>query len=626
MKKLPIIGWLFALLLSGLLLSVPAKNVFAQKPDTLRPKNILMLFALEPGQPLYEKIVEGIKQRIVTDYPYPVNFYMDFLEFSRFRNEEHLIEYFEYTKKKYSGIQFDLLVSIGPNLYPVIKKYGSPLLDSLPTLCFELNFPSLNKLYSLQSKNETGVFLDLDFDKHIQFALELMPDTRNIYVFSGSSDLDRKYAEAFEQALRGFGNKYKITGFAGLGIPRLIDAVQKLPGNSIIFFTTYQSDTSGNTYYGREIIKAIAGFSNAPIFVMFDNAIEGTVGGLVVNTAQLGDKLGGVTVRILKGESPESIGNYHSNFFSYIFDWNQLKKWNISEKSLPQGSILLNRERSFFDKYRSYIFTAVTFLVFQSLLLIYIILLFRKQKKLSGIITDKDNRYKLLVDHNRLSKLSEFTASLSHELNQPLTAILSSSQASLRYLKKGEIDTQLFEEILGNIVEDVKRASAIILSLRRMIKKDSKEKSRIGVNGIVNEVLLLFRGQSTVQDIIIERENGTEEQYVYADSVLIQQVILNLLLNASEALEKKTGGSRKILLRTKLLDGFVNVSVLDNGPGIPASIKNDIFNPFFTTKNNGMGIGLAICRSIIEDHEGTLQCEDNLSGGAVFTFKLRAVE
>jgi two-component system, LuxR family, sensor kinase FixL len=259
-------------------------------------------------------------------------------------------------------------------------------------------------------------------------------------------------------------------------------------------------------------------------------------------------------------------------------------------------------------------------------LLIVYLLFFYKKQKLQGItILNQENRYKRLVDFNRLSEMSELTASLSHQLNQPLTAILSSSQASLRFINNDKFEKELFIEIITNIVEDVKRASEIIKSLRSMMKKENIEKKRVNVNKIAADVFLLVNSQASINDIIFESQFDDKDPFIYADSLLIQQVILNLLRNAAGELENITKNNKKILLRTKVQNDIVNVSVTDNGPGILDIYNKSIFKPFFTTKSDGLGIGLAICKSIIEEHEGEIKFENNQSAGVTFSFKLKTV-
>jgi signal transduction histidine kinase len=618
---------LTVLLFIVLLICVPAKRMLSQNSESnLKTKNILILFALEPGTPVYDKIFDNIKSHLRRNYPNPLNFCVEYLQLSRFADDKHVSEFFEYFNKKYETSGFDLFITIGPNVNPYIEKFCSPYTEKLPRVSLDFSYPPYNQKDTLKGKNEAFINIDLDFEKNIQTALNILPDTKNIFLVAGSSAMDMRMLKNYALFTDKLSGKIKITILSGLPFKNLINQLSSLPEKSIVFMPTYQQDSLGASYYGAEIIRLVNNYTKAPIFTLFDAAMGGTIGGSLISTSAIGEKISETSIRILNGENTESIATYHSDFNKYIFEWKQLRKWNISEKNLPAGSVVLNREYTFFEVYYIYMIFAFVFMMLETLLLIYIIYLYRTQKKQAVIIKNQENRYKELVDFNKLLELSEITASLSHQLNQPLTAILSSSQASLRFLKNEDYNKQIIEEILNNIVEDVKRASEIIISLRNMLKKEDKELKRININKCILDVYNLFISQASIHDIILESDFDEKEPFVLANSTLIQQVILNLLLNASEELQNKTGGNKKIFLKTEVLDGCIKTSVSDTGKGIGEDLRKDIFKPFFTTKSNGLGIGLAICRSIIEDHSGKLSYETNENGGATFSFNLKTVK
>jgi signal transduction histidine kinase len=605
---------------------VGSNDTYSQQTEkTLKTKNILVLFSLEPGTPVYDNIIENFKSHIRKNYPNPMSFCIDYVQFSRFNDDKHLAEFFEHFNNKYEDSKFDLFVTIGPNLNPLIDKYGCPFADLVPRVSLDFCYPPLYHNDYLIRKNETFINIDFDFEKNVQGALNILPDTKNIFLVAGCSAFDMRMLKNYTLATDKLANKYNVTIYSGLPLNILQKKLSTLPENSVVFLPSYQLDSLGATYYGAEICRLVANYTSAPIFTLFDVAMNNNIGGALISASTIGEKISETSIRILNGEKPESIPQYHSDFNKFIFEWKELKKWNVNEKNLPEGCIVVNREYSFFEEYIGFIIAVIIFVVIETLLLIYLFYLNAKQKKQAAIILKHENRYKELVDFNRLSELSEITASLSHQLNQPLTAILSSSQASLRFLKNDKFEKLLFEEIMNNIVEDVKRASAIIISLRSMMKKEIREKKRENINKIAFDVYSLFDSQASINDIHVDTQFDESVPFVSADSTLIQQVILNLLLNAAESLEEKEG-NKNILLTTKVQDDYVTISVADNGKGIDKSLEDDIFKPFFTTKSKGLGIGLAICKTIVEDHEGKLHFANNETGGAIFSFKLRVIK
>jgi signal transduction histidine kinase len=227
-----------------------------------------------------------------------------------------------------------------------------------------------------------------------------------------------------------------------------------------------------------------------------------------------------------------------------------------------------------------------------------------------------------LVRVQRLAHVNELTASLAHELNQPLTGILSSAQAALRFLQSPTPDPNLFRKILQNIVEDDKRAAGVIRSLRSLVKGEVKEKERLNINEVLSDLLPLFRSESIIRNVEIKTDFDTLLPPVLGDKVQLQQVVLNLIMNATEAMSQTSPQQRIIILRTQPKDNTIRVAVQDFGPGIDSAKLSDIWQPFFTTKTTGLGIGLSICSSIISAHGGRIWAENNPDGGATFSFEL----
>ncbi len=227
-----------------------------------------------------------------------------------------------------------------------------------------------------------------------------------------------------------------------------------------------------------------------------------------------------------------------------------------------------------------------------------------------------------LLRVQRLTRLSELTASLSHELNQPLAAILSSAQAALRFLKSATPDLDLFRTILENIVEDNKRAAGVIRSLRSLVKREVKEKEPLNMNEVLGDFLSLFRSEAIIRNVEIKTDFDNSLPPVCGDKVQLQQVVLNLVMNATEAMSHIPPQQRRIILGTHATGDHIQVTVRDSGPGIDSAKLHDIWQPFFTTKGTGLGIGLSVCTSIVQAHGGRIWAENNPDGGATFLFEL----
>jgi PAS domain S-box-containing protein len=227
-----------------------------------------------------------------------------------------------------------------------------------------------------------------------------------------------------------------------------------------------------------------------------------------------------------------------------------------------------------------------------------------------------------LAHTNRLSMLGELTASLAHEINQPIAAAIASAGACLRWLDREQPELERAREAVVRIKEDGKRAADIISGLKAFYKKDgSPQRVLLDINEVVREMLVLLHREAERHAVAMRTELGTDLPAVRADRVQMQQVLMNLMVNAMEAMSESGGELR---IRTRAGDGGVMVSVSDTGEGIPEDKLEQIFNAFVTTKPAGTGMGLAISRTIVESHDGRLWAEANGVRGATFHFTLAA--
>jgi signal transduction histidine kinase/putative methionine-R-sulfoxide reductase with GAF domain len=228
-----------------------------------------------------------------------------------------------------------------------------------------------------------------------------------------------------------------------------------------------------------------------------------------------------------------------------------------------------------------------------------------------------------LAHFTRVTTIGALTVSLAHELNQPLTGILANAQAALRLLEATPPDLVEIRRILADIVADDKRAGEVIRGLRSLLRKDNVPFSLCDVNGLIRGVARLLSSDAIIRNVTVRLELDPHPMLVSGDGVQLQQVVLNLLLNAMEAMAECTEGRRAITVRTERPEAdTVHVSVLDAGLGLRQDMHDLLFEPFYTTKPSGVGMGLAISKSIIEAHGGRIWATDNAPTGAIFHFAL----
>jgi C4-dicarboxylate-specific signal transduction histidine kinase len=299
-----------------------------------------------------------------------------------------------------------------------------------------------------------------------------------------------------------------------------------------------------------------------------------------------------------------------------------MQRWSISEASLPLGSTIYFRELTVWEQYRAAILLIFAALLFQGALIGGLIYEHRRRH-----LAEIQSRSAILelVYMNRLATAAQLSASLSHEVNQPLTGIVTRASAALNWLRREKPDIEKAGDALQNIVQAAQRASGIVGSVRSMFKKESGERTPVDINDTILTVLAIVRIDMRGAGVNLQLKLQDDLPVVMADEVQLQQVVLNLVMNAIEAMQ--SGQPRELQIQTEQFEsGLVHVLVGDTGPGISVSDLDQIFKPLFTTKSRGMGMGLSICRSIIEAHGGRIWVSPESPHGAIFHIELPTKE
>jgi len=227
----------------------------------------------------------------------------------------------------------------------------------------------------------------------------------------------------------------------------------------------------------------------------------------------------------------------------------------------------------------------------------------------------------------RLTTMGAMTASIAHEINQPLAAIVANSSAAQRFLSLAPPDLEEVRGALRDIANDGQRASQVIGSVRAIFKRENQGKGRLAVNDVIEDILTLVRGEIRKHGVVVKCDLSPSLPYVEADRTQLQQVLMNLIMNAVEAMASLTDRERRLAVRSGVLDDKnIVIAIEDSGAGISLSDKDRIFDAFYTTKSEGMGMGLFICRSIVESHGGRLSASPGEHCGSVFQVVLPSSE
>jgi C4-dicarboxylate-specific signal transduction histidine kinase len=285
---------------------------------------------------------------------------------------------------------------------------------------------------------------------------------------------------------------------------------------------------------------------------------------------------------------------------------------------LPPGSEIYFREPSAWDAYKAHILVITAALFLQASLIGW--LLHERQYRRRAERAARDTMSEL-TQLNRMASAGELSGTIAHEVNQPITGMVMRANAAMRWLSGDNPDIDRARAAMGQVVEAGHRASDVVTSVRAMFRKDTQEKVPVDINKLIRSVLGLVYMDLRKRSIESQMHLGEHLPPVIGNEVQLQQVILNLVMNAIEAMGATE--SRVLSIKSaRTLQKTVHVSIEDTGNGIDPSDMDRIFKPLFTTKARGMGMGLSICRSIIESHDGRIWASAGASQGSIFQFEL----
>jgi signal transduction histidine kinase len=353
----------------------------------------------------------------------------------------------------------------------------------------------------------------------------------------------------------------------------------------------------------------------AVVFLLLADLGSGVIGGAVYTRRGLGVRAAEIARLVLDGTRPQDIPVEQAPLVP-TFDWRQIQRWTIDASRLPTGSDIRFKAPTVWELYRWYIIGTISVVALQTFLI-------------GGLLVERVWRHRAereaqrtrdsLAHLGRVSVMGELAASLAHELNQPLTGILGNARAASRLLDADPDPLPKVKKILADIVEDDRRAGDMITGIRELVSKRTSERTTVDVNDVVQGVSKLVTSDSIVRQVSIGLELAPAALMVEGNRVQLQQMILNLIVNALEAASAGERVPHRVVISTDLSDRQgVHLVVRDNGPGLVAGEEGRLFEPFYTTKESGMGMGLAIVRSIVESHDGRVWAANAASRGAEF--------
>jgi signal transduction histidine kinase len=600
--------------LAVLLLAVPA---------TAEPrKTILFVFDETPDLPGLAAINRSLRENFKAEFGGDVELWSESLDLSQFKDPGYDGLLRDYFSRKYANNHPDLIVAVMQPSLDFLLRDNQSLFPGVPIVFCGIDSSYLEE-HPLPP-TVTGVAIKRDYAPTIDIALRLQPETQNLFVVGGTAEFDRQIQAIARRDLAPYEDRVRITYLTDLPMPELLAVVAELPEKSAILYLTVFADGANRAFVPHDALAQIAGTASAPVYVAVDQYVDlGVVGGHVYSFGTHGQQAAQLGVRILRGETPPSLPVVELATYADIFDWRQLHRWGFDETRLPAGSEIRHRILSPWDAYKGYIVAGVTVAVLQSALIVGLLVSLTQRRRADALARQAEARRREAEDEARrqrdelahalrLTTLGELMASVTHELGQPLTAILSNVYAIRRFAANGTIGPEELTEAISDIGDDVKRAADTIERLRGLLRKHHSERSLVDLNGIVKDVVRMLQSDLKVKGINVEFRRAQRLPMIVGDPVQLRQVILNLLVNAEDAITRGPGGERKIRIETRLVnEEAVAVVIRDTGGGAEGGDLESMFQRFTSTKPNGLGMGLAISRSIVQAHHGRIWATRN---------------
>jgi signal transduction histidine kinase len=605
------VSWMRRFCFGGLLLLA-----LANLADADEPHRVLLLHSFGPHFAPWNTISTRFREELRDQSPHPVDLYEASLQGERFGEPLDERPFIDYLRGLFAGRDLPLIVAMGAPAARFMLRNRPQLFPSSPLLIAAADVRTFSD--STLTLNDTAVATTFDQALHIDNILQILPDTKDIVVAIGDSPLERFWTADIQRSFQRFVGRVTFHWFNDLSAEEMVKRVAGLPPRSAIYYATVRVDARGAPQEGDRVLTQFIELGRAPIFSYVDSYFgHGIVGGPLFSTRDIARKAAEVAVRILNGETAGNIKTPPLGLGTPVYDWRELQRWHISESVLPPGSIVQFREPTAWERYWLQIFLVCAALVAQAGLISW--LLYEQRRRRLAEVQSRNSMAELTF-MNRRAAAGELSASIAHEVNQPLTVIAAKASAALRRLRVETPDLEKVKTSLQDIVAAAHRAADIVTSIRAMFRKDAIERAPIDINGLIQTVLSIVRIDLQKNGVELQLHLDERLPTVHGDNIQLQQVVLNLVMNAIEAIRPAT--TRVLKITTTLQAGMVHVSIEDTGIGIDPADLGRVFKPLFTTKATGTGMGLAICHSIIESHDGRIWASAGASGGSIFQFEL----
>ncbi len=575
-------------------------------------RHVLVLYSNNRLLPANLEFEAGLRETLANS----TELSAEFLDYPRFDGVSYIRALATFLREKYAQQPPAVLIVAGEEALDFLLRHRAELFPRVPVVHAAVARSFLSSLLPL-SADVVGVPIEYDFPGTIALALRWHPQARRLVVVTGSSAQDR----VWEAELRGEVPRFQDRGatvefLASLPTDAVLKRLRELGSDAVVFTPGYFEDGVGRQFSPREAAQLMAVAAAVPVYGPFDTFIgTGIVGGSMPNFAAMGRQAGEIANALLVGVAPTALRLPKVMLPTANVDWRQIRRWGIDEKAIPGDAIVRFKTPTLLEEYPTETVVAAAVFLLQAGLIAGLLLERRRRRWMELAV--QQQRFEL-AHAARLAVAGELTGAIAHEINQPLGAILSNADAADLLLASDTDRRDELREILADIRRDDLRASEVIHRLRALLAKQPVERQPFDLNGAVGEVEPVLRAEARQRGVTLEMRTATTAAILIGDRIQLQQVLLNLVLNALDAVADLPEERRAVAVAVERTADHLALVVRDRGPGIAPEHLPKLFDSFFSTKRQGMGLGLSIARTLVEAHGGRIRVESSPDEGAIF--------
>ena len=433
----------------------------------------------------WSEYAKTIRDELNRQSPWPLDITEQSLITARSSDEDPETPFVEYLRALFAKRPLDLIVSIGAPAAGFVQRHRQQLFATTPMVFTAVDQRRVQ--YSDLTANDTVVAVRIDYLAAIENILQVLPDTKHVAVVVGASPVEQFWRKEIAREVKPLEGRVEFTWYDDLSFEDILKQAAALPPHSAIFWELMSVDAAGVVHEGNTALARLHAVANAPIF-SYDESFFGNeiVGGPLLSVLEGSRQTAAVAIRILGGEKAGDIKVAPIRFAAPMFDWRQMQRWGISESRLPPGSTVLFREPTVWDEYRWQIMLTAIALLLQTALIVGLLYEHRRRRTVE---VEARLRLAQLAHLNRQTTAGELSASIAHELRQPLGAILSNTETVELMLESQAPNLEEIKSILADIKRADQRADDVIERLRRLFSKSAVETQDVDLNEIVGEVI-----------------------------------------------------------------------------------------------------------------------------------------